>query len=512
MKKLTLTIITALALCVLLIGCAEKSSTIEVGENVYTYNLGEGTLSTAAGDIPYQMQGVIGVPDAENAPVVVIIHGAHPITTASEDRYDTGFTYLVEDLSRAGNLVLSLNVGINYSFENGEPNGNERTKQIVAQHISELKKAIDGEKTAFGLDLKSKGSLDNVVLLGHSRGGMDVFEIASETQDFNVAGVLSIAPSYDRELSSPLPKVPIGIIIPQYDGDVVRLDGSDFYERLLAQEGGAKDAELIYLKGANHGAFNTQITKKDPSTTDEIEKKLMPAEEQRSFLSSYAADFIQSVQASGETPFGKAAELPTQLYGHEVLLRAHAASSKLLFSAEAPPVTAPQEVKTQQLIASKVPDKNTVGTFNMPGSVELNEYALTNVIWEQKGAELEIPINADLLGKAYLDFDMAMDSTDPRNAMKNQNMSIRFTDSTGAKKEITICDYAAPMQWQEGKLENLGTEGEPLYMYSTFTPLTTLRIDLKKLDGIDLSKLKTIALVFDQTDAGSIMLRSISAS
>ncbi len=78
--------------------------------------------------------------------MVVLIHGSHPIEKASESRYDTGFDYLARALSEQGNLVVSLNVAINYSFEDGEPNGNERTRQVVAQQLALLKKAVDGDK------------------------------------------------------------------------------------------------------------------------------------------------------------------------------------------------------------------------------------------------------------------------------------------------------------------------------------------------------------------------------
>lgn len=47
-----------------------------------------------------------------------------------------------------------MNVGINYSFEEGGPIGCERTVQIVKQQTDLLQKAIMGQKGIFPCDLQ----------------------------------------------------------------------------------------------------------------------------------------------------------------------------------------------------------------------------------------------------------------------------------------------------------------------------------------------------------------------
>ena len=47
--------------------------------------------------------------------------------------------------------------------------------------------------------------------------------------------------------------------------------------------------------------------------------------------------------------------------------------------------------------------------------------------------------------------------------------------------------------------------------YSTFTPLVTLRIDLSQFSSINLSGIASLKLSWEESDAGSIMLRSISS-
>ena len=135
-------------------------TTATPADNVYVYDLGEGALDNPVRpDTPYRMQGVIGVPEGENCPVVIFLHGSHPVEKAAENRYDLGFTYLVNQLADAGYLAISMNVAINYSFEDGEPSGCDRTVQVVEQQSELLRRAIAGEEGIFPCDLTGKGDL-----------------------------------------------------------------------------------------------------------------------------------------------------------------------------------------------------------------------------------------------------------------------------------------------------------------------------------------------------------------
>ena len=71
---------------------------------------------------------------------------------------------------------------------------------------------------------------------------------------------------------------------------------------------------------------------------------------------------------------------------------------------------------------------------------------------------------------------------------------------------------AAALLWQEGTLaEIVGWEGETVQEYSTYTPLVTLRVALSALEGIDLSRLQSVTLTWDESAGGSAMLRGVSA-
>lgn len=500
-------------LLIVMTGCGtQKQPTLD--GRLLNYDLGESTLTDSSGrEVPYQMQGVLGIPEEKNCPVVVLIHGAHPIEKASEDRYDTGFNYLAQSLSEQGNLVISMNVAINYSFEDGEPNGNERTRQVVAQQLERLKKAVDGDKEQFGYDLSGVGDFNKVVLMGHSRGGLDVLEcMKSLPSDAQLAGIVSVAPATYKVREADFPNVPIGIIIPQMDGDVISLDGSDIYEELLADEQYTGDAELIYLKDANHAYFNTQLTQPDLNHNDADIAKLMPAEQQRSFLTGYLADFVKSVTTTGKPVFASASELESEAYGCDVLLRVHSGTEKRLYTAgnSASLVTAGAVTATQE-IASSLPAEHTVKTFKMPG-LAFDHYALQHIVWTEAGSNVTIPLAGGIGNSRFLDIDMAVDSTDLKN-VNGQSMRLSFTDADGNTASYgMVGSSTAALRWQQGELvEQTGWDGKPMQEYSTYTPLVTLRIDLSQFSSINLSGIASLKLSWEESAAGSIMLRSISS-
>lgn len=322
-------------LLIILTGCGTKKQTSLEG-NLLDYDLGKGTLMDSNGrEISYEIQGVLGIPEGKNCPVVVLIHGAHPIEKASESRYDKGFNYLTQALSEQGNLVISMNVAMNYSFEDGEPIENERTREILSQQMTYLKKAVEGDEKIFGYNLSGVGDFSKVILMGHSRGGYDAVECAEKLPEgMKTVGVVCVAPSTYKEWEIPFPNIPIGIIIPQMDGDVIFLDGSDVYEQLITTPYYKSTAELIYLKNANHGHFNTQLTQVDLGHKEFDTTKLLPAEKQRSFLTHYLMDFVTSAVTTGQSVFSSASPLESKVYDCDVLLRVRSGMEEMLYSAE----------------------------------------------------------------------------------------------------------------------------------------------------------------------------------
>lgn len=481
-------------------------------DNLFVYNLGQNTLEVNKNKtITYEMQGIVGVPKGKNRPMAIILHGSHPIERASENRYDLGFSYLVDALADAGYLAISMNVGMNYSFEKGEPVGYARTLAIVEQQTELLKRAISGEKDIFPCDLTAKGNMDNVILIGHSRGGTDMFEVAANTQNFKTTGFLSIAPSVVFVRENEIADVPTSIILPQYDGDVSRLDGATIYNELAMQSHRRNNAELIYLKNADHGGFNSSIILPDPfASADDIEKS-MSDEEQRSFITKYAIDFMNAVTKSGNTPLSDVVVIPSKLYEKEILASIFTPNSKQVYFAE------DSNMKNISMNSSEIKivdnssfyGQNTAGNFKAPGFFE--HYKLLNMKWYSEKARVDFYVNSNITNFSSLLIDLAQDSSDEINGSRDIGCTVILTDRFGKTSEYYCSPGTPALRYQQGELLcDDNWDGGKEYYYSTFTPLSTLKIPLESFSGIDFNSLVSISLSFDKTEGGSIMIRKLS--
>ena len=478
-------------------------------DNVYCYDLGEGTLTQGTREIPYQMQGVIGVPEGENRPIIIFLHGSHPIRSAAENRYDLGFSYLVDQLADAGYLALSMNVVINYSFENGEPNGCQRTVQVVEQQSALLKQATEGKEGIFPCDLKNKGDLNQVILVSHSRAGYDIFEVADQTELLGIQGLISAAPSLVSPLSGDPVDVPVGIIIPQYDGDVTSLDGGTLFDELENTPQRSSGTDLIYLENGNHGGFSTALVRPDPFADRDTLSLVMKPEEQRTFFSTYVMDFVKTVLETGKTPLETVASLSDEYAGYPIMARVDA-SGDILYRAT---VDSAGNLKTTDTVAEAVNAcstlDHTADSFRIPGS--FLQYDLTRVRWEKAGASVSIPVTADLQQASYLQIDLAQDSGDERNRQQDQSMIVTLQDKSGQKASVQVPAGTPALTWQEGTVESLPAAGQDTFLqYSTFTPLGTIRLNPEDFDGVKLSQITQVTLTFDQP-SGSIMLREIQS-
>ena len=481
--------------------------TDEPRDNVYCYDLGEGVLTQGKREIPYRMQGVIGVPEGEDRPVVILLHGAHPIRSAAENRYDLGFSYLVDQLADAGYLALSMNVGINYSFENGEPMGCERTVQVVEQQSDLLRRAIEGETGIFPCDLKNKGDLDRVILVGHSRAGYDIFEVAARAEGLGVQGLVSAAPALVSPLSCELADVPVGIIIPQYDGDVTSLDGGTLFDQLEHAPQRSSGTDLIYLKNGNHGGFSTALVRPDPFADRETLPLVMEPERQQAFFGAYVLDFLESVLETGKTPLEAEPTLEGMYGDFPVMLRVDAGGT-VLYQASGDSVKALETsgVAAEAENACSTLD-HTAEAFRIPGS--FLRYDLTRLSWDSAAASVRIPVSADLRQAVYLQMDLAQDSGDQRNRRTDQSLTVTLRDAGGREASVKAEAGTPALAWQEGTVERIPVAGrEDLLQYSTFTPLGTLRLDTAAFSGVDLGRITQITLTFDQP-SGSTMLREI---
>ncbi|WP_027626990.1 hypothetical protein [Terrisporobacter glycolicus] len=489
--------------------------------NIYNI-LDEGSTSKY---ITYDNNGSITVPEGNKLPLVIFLHGSYQGTGLST-YFDVGFADNMKALAKEGFVSLGLNLTPVYSLDSSDSDKNSRYKaqkylfnKILKTHIESLKDAVNkGNDNIYGFDMKNKIDFNNVILVGHSRGGQNIFlgnEILKE-MGLNVKGNISIAPANYWPAFDSYPDVPTGIILPQLDGDVITLDGRQIFDTMALQKR-KSDLQLIYLYSANHNNFNSTIFKEDNSFVDakgNILKEPMSGKVQRDFASKYIVDFSKSTIEKGNLSALSPSEDGT-LYKQNVLMSFVKGGSKPLFNA-----TSNSDFKMllgnfKKVIASKDKEKNTAGNVRLPGVS--NNYPLVSLTFKntKDKVSFKLPNNNDFTKFDTLCLEIMQNSTDPINEGKDKMLDITLTDKNGSSYTISTEPNTNSLQHQPGKMTSISLRDEEAQtMYSNITPLSTLMIPLSKFDGkVDISKISKVDISPSKsTEQGSFLLQSMYLS
>ena len=213
--------------------------------------------------------GVVYTPvDLNNTKTLFIVHGA---TDRCNKSY-LGFNYLGEYLASFGYTVISIDENIV-----NELGGKNDIRTII---LLENIKYVLKENQREGSDLYQKIDASSIALAGHSRGG-EVISLAyifnelenhPEYKDykfdyhFNISSLIAIAPTVDQYLiddkSLTLENVNYLLLAGSNDGDVSKAMGEKQYNNISFTKNNYFKTSL-YIKGANHGLFNSKWNKYD---------------------------------------------------------------------------------------------------------------------------------------------------------------------------------------------------------------------------------------------------------
>jgi dienelactone hydrolase len=526
------------------------------------YNLGEADITQARfpedsrfRNMPVRLNGVIAVPSHGNGPfpVIVILHGTHPgcpeidhvdrwpCDPADERPNYRGFGYLAEHLAASGYVALSININAENTFGFGEPTPGERLEQIVDQHLRALAMASAGGENEFGVDLNGKADMHRLAFAGHSRGGEMAYALAHNMQMVAdagaggygpVTGILMIAPSpvfTDPAKGSP---VPLGIILPMCDADVINQEGQHFYEAARLAAGQRAWVTSAFIERANHNFFNTTLGDDPFGRPGRPEcATLLEPKAQQTLLSDYAVDFFATLFVN--TSAAKAAKTrlgmdpgmpaPSELYGQPGRV------AVLPSAAERTPIFTPAiagELTTNRLGGAVLPEGVTTffceaGYYTptmRPGSepcrratvVVPGNPALAVVSWEKPGGilRLEIPQGkGDLSQAAAITLRAAVDPLSELNAhVTGQGLSIRVTDGMGNTATVQTRADEPALRFPQGEVVADATFGD---MFTGRLPLTTVRMPVSALHGVDATDIREIALLFDHAPSGSLFLADL---
>ncbi|HHV30611.1 MAG TPA: alpha/beta hydrolase [Clostridium sp.] len=480
---------------------------------VTEFDLGKKEYLSKAGKImPYNIRGIIGVPEGDGPfPLILITHGSHSNDDESK-RFDTGFDYLVKDLAENGYIAVSMDMSKPYIWKYGDGDDAEKSIPIANDHIENLIWANEGNNLEYGVDLKGKIDFDKIALVGHSRGGETIFDITNDQarRGILIKALLSITPTalFEREM----PDIDVAIIVSEYDGDV-QLDGYNMYSMLNSKSKGLHFVTLL-MKG-NHNYFNRNIQANDSwrSRHQNVDDQLT-REQQESFLVNYAVGFFNSVLLGNTNDFINAnSPQPNKMYGFDVKTMYRTDKRIDLvditttddFQAEGGVVEATVDSWFFKL------DKVLIDTVTS-GIEPFNIRPLINVKWTNKNSRVILsPKVQDFSRYEALTLNMVIDSADELNKKDaSQQFTVELMDATGNLSRVVLPENMNALASTPGEMDYTPLEDMVLTFWSTASPISCINLPLGEFKNLDLEHIESISLIFDKTDSGSIFIDSIT--
>jgi len=502
------------------------ASNIEVHE----FQLGEGDLRNLIGrPVPAPLDGIIAVPNMEGPhPLVVIFHGNTRVQSVRERMY-SGFDYLVRQLAAEGYVVISFNVLVNYSFEMGEAAvHNEWALALFDYHLDFLEQANAGQDVGHGVDLTNMIDLNQIHLIGHSRGGEVTEDLARRDEELGLGRIRSMIRIGTTLITQDehYPDIPTGIILPEFDGDVPQ-DGQLIFDEIMMEGLNQSIVSLVYLRGANHNFFNRMFTFDDRtggagSVAQMHPETWLTREQQEDFIMHYAAAFLAMVDGKRD-PWGTFSVMepqPVTMFGYEVVASTYISGRQRILAVPSEENVflgsvyskLPEAKATLTFYVQTIPLEAT-GPFNHPTVLGRDDprlplYALE---WEGRGSSVSFTLLVDdFSAHSALSLYVAVDSSNELNPQgENQAFTVALTDSSGTQQNVIIPTGTSALAYHPGYAFQFELWDDVLTGWMGYMPLGELRIPLTYFDEVDLSSIAEIAIIFDQTLSGAVMLSGI---
>lgn len=491
------------------------------------------------------LNGLVWYPDGDGPfPLVLIVHGNHNMSDISEGGYD----YLAELLASRGYIVVSIDENfLNSSLSNlegGLESENDARAWLLLEHLRIWHTWNMNEQNPF----YQLVDINNIALIGHSRGG-EAVAIASLYNrlsaypddatitfdyDFAIKSVIAIAPTDGQYQSGSRPteidEINYLTIQGSADSDVFFFMGAQQFDRINVNEETFKAA--VFIHGANHGQFNRSWGHNDlgwPTGWLINLNSVMPAIDQEQITKVLVSSFLEATLRDVD--------------GYREVFMDPASA---------------QEFLPDSVILSQYIDGSTVTLSNFDEDTDVATATLNNSHWEAQGITLwreARPLTK--IGQAlrqttfsFVGWDqMVNEGGDPARyqlffdnpltvtyessltmafAFSNENPSPRLdteyiasdfldftimvTDIHGQESSIQLSDITVLHQQdilgytiEKEPLPSPRNESE-IIMDTVLIPFSLF---IEKNNLLDISSIAKISFVFDQTDAGVLVIDDI---
>lgn len=526
------------------------------------YNLGDeavylpglGQRSEIRGKV-YTPKGAIGP-----RPLVIFLHGRHEFCYSDDAEPSDkpwpcpkgskpvpsfrGYDGPATALAGNGYQVVSISANAVNAYDGDVyDSGAQARAELVLDHLALWKKWSTIGGGPFGRKFIGKIDLQNVGLMGHSRGGEGVARAAVLNADrggqYGIRAVLPLAPTDFARAT--VPGVAMSVVLPYCDGDVSDLQGQKLYDDTrYSVTGDAAPRSTVTVLGANHNFFNTEWTpgqSEAPSNDDWFEEgKEAPcgakyagrltAKEQQAVGTAYVAGFFR-LQLGREKQF-----LPL-LDGSDS--RAASAGRAVVRVVSQAPAVSRRDVNhlDQPLPAGSVTGNVTAhvcaGVSQPSGpavraaaaetcmttddwanaphwvsawyAAKTPTTAVTKLMWSGTNGVVRLNVPAgqrDVRRFAALSFRAA---PDPVGSPKT-DLSVRVVDGHGRAAVVPVSAVSDALVRMPGSSEN----GLPKNL------LRTVRIPVASLKGVDLRDVRAVELRTDKVARGSAYVSDLAFS
>jgi hypothetical protein len=529
------------------------------------YDFGDTDLTFAGFPGPVEFRGSVHYPTNLSGPphpLLVFLHGRHnvcfqgtsngtftwPCPAGQEPipSYE-GYDYLAQNLASYGYIVISISAnGINAADAGTTDGGALARAELIQTHLNLWKTFNTTGGAPFGTQFVGKVDLTRVGTMGHSRGGEGVVRHFQYNQSlgspYGIKAVFAIAPiDFNHEVIN---NVPLAVLLPYCDGDVITLEGVHYYDDSRYNVPGDSAAKhVVLVMGADHDFYNTIWTPSIfpagaaddwgfPSDsfcgTVAGNGRLTPAQQEETALAYVAAFFRAHI--GGESQF-------FPLLAGAVSVPAVASPSKIHVSYQAP------DSRSSRLDINRFLNATSLTTDAVGGSITqsgLTPYSLCGATGEPSPCLASQPLGrqphtdsfvgigqlSQLMtgwapGSTYtytipagqgnaqayqaLQFRVAVDFADVRNSPGvPQDLSVVLTDGTGKTASVRVSAVApGSLYFPPGN-----TAGSPVPR----NILNMVRIPISSFfnTGIRLSDITSIQFKFNETAAGGIFITDVA--
>jgi hypothetical protein len=466
---------------------------------------------------PTELKGVIGMPaGTARRPIVVILHGRHGTgcpemdeveewpCPAVERRNDFGFRYLVRSLAMRSFVALSINVNGADTNGWGEPD-QARADRILGQILRRLATANDGGANGFGVPVAGRVDFSRLGLIGHSQRGGRVVAIARNRAAHpgpvaqgrgRVRAALLVAPVAG---GGAVPRrTAFSMIVPECDNDVRSLDGVGYFDAAGAPRR-QRPAALVYLRRANHNFFNSRLADEGghdrPGCVRRPER--LSRAIQTAWLARYAPALFRStlfgLRPSVSAGLDPAARAPLRIFRRRVLSSLGIPRADRLV------------LRHSRNTGAVTVESCRRGRPCRPGLWQPAYPRQLLVGWARSWQVFEAAADRprDVRSFDAVRLRVAVDPTSPRNRLgRPQQFSLVLTDARGRTAVVRVPRTAPAVAFPRGRFSP-GTE--PL----SYVITSDVRVPLERFRGVNLRRLVSVALRFDGTKSGSILLTEV---